>query len=193
MRKTSILVGLGGLFIPISFYILRGNTMLKSILDWLGNAGVTVFLTLYIPLWITLIVYLWKKHPKVDKKMADLKIGAKVNSILTYGYYDRAEGGGAEGDKKVFVDLVLTPLRPEAISFLALELLGKKYEAKEISILPDRLPLFPLVFQETISRSVQVDVPKQFAINSKEARIFALANGAECRSEPFPINFGDQK
>ena len=79
MRKTSIFVGLGGLSVPISLYILRGNTMLKSILDWLGNAGVTVFLSLYIPALIMLVIYIWKKERGKDNK-SDTRIGSTGKS-----------------------------------------------------------------------------------------------------------------
>lgn len=127
---------------------------------------------------------------EATKVKNDLKIGAKVKEIKPYGYYDKATH--SEGDKQVFLDVILAPAKPMRIDMVALELWDKRYEAKiQREVAPfDLILLTPVTLTATQTYTATFDVSKELAIDTKEAYIYVLANGLNFFSEPFAINFG---
>jgi hypothetical protein len=172
-----------------------------------GWVSQSIAITLLVIAFIWSIAYLtyWlkRRHNKKfikneDIKIPVLKIGAKVESINTAGYYDRVDGGYPEGDKLVIINIVLTPTKPMTLDLLSLDILGNRYEIKEplvYNTMPDLpvKPLFPSTIQNTISKQVFANIPKQFSIDTKEAKIYALASDLDWYSEPFEIKFGETK
>ncbi len=134
---------------------------------------------------------------QLSRPKPDLSIGAKLDHIYTYGYYDKAFINGVqardEGDKKIVLDVVMSPLKPLMLDDLSVEVWGQKYQAMDFDESGLSMPTFPMLYRETAYTKVYVSIPKQSAINTKEARILALANGIEHKSEPFSINFEDAK
>lgn len=144
-----------------------------------------------IPASIGLIaVFLWHyfRNPYVEVK-------AKVIQIRTYDYYARILGMGAdEGDKEMTIDVTLIPSKPVKVSNILLKLSGKCFDAKEFSpIAGGMIPFSIREIKNTESCMLFFDIPKGFAVNSDNARIFAIANNIKRFSKPLAIDFGGCK
>lgn len=59
MKKTTIIWAILGLLLVVLLYLLRGNTRLTDIQDWLNNNGLATLFATIIPIWIYLGVYFW--------------------------------------------------------------------------------------------------------------------------------------
>ncbi len=133
------------------------------------------------------IADLEKRIAEEIKFKSDLRIGAKLDSIETFGYYDKAFGRHdvksdlTEGNKLLKIDIVLSPAKPMTLDTLALELWGKKFYTEK---LPEK------VIKETSSYKMLFIVPKELAIDTKEARIYALAGNSDYYSDLFSIVYG---
>lgn len=119
----------------------------------------------------------------------DLMVGANTKSISTYDYYARAFQNRDEGDRKLILNVVLNPTRDIVMDSLAIELWGEKFEIQTLDMSDFAEPLAPMLYRDISHIEGYADIPKQSAINTRAARVVALANGIEWFSEPFSINF----
>lgn len=140
-------------------------------------AGITL-------LWLIILLRKNKKNKQIEaiKPERELKIGAKVQGVRSYGYYDKAEGtGGKERDKEITVEAILSPSKPTTMSKISLELWGQKFDSETGMHIVETTMILLLVFSH---------IPNELAINTQNARICALStDGSEIYSEPFPIIF----
>jgi hypothetical protein len=147
-------------------------------------AGLTV-------LW--LIILLVRKHSIVKievEKPPVLKIGARVNKIITLNYSTAMSGSEgnfiylSEGDKIIHVDVILSPSKPMTLAILSLDVWGKRF---------DVLNMPTNILKTSDNYNLGFNIPQSLASTTKEARIYALANNSEWFSEPFLIDFGVSK
>ncbi len=164
-------------------------------LAWLGQSiWALIISVILIIAGVVLLIVGWRSKGRTPP-VKPLKIGAKVRGIEASGYYDEAFGGYPAGDKQVIIDIILTPPKPMILDIVALEFWGEKFDAK---IQGDTAP-FDLKLQAPVTLSkakpytftLTCNVPKQFVIDTEDARIYALADGLEWYSKQFPINFGE--
>ena len=192
MRKRTIiqfsidgilaLIGLGDLFVPeIKSWVFAG-------VIW----GIAV-------MWAIFILVLWINDRKIQKQTesiklnenvkseANLKIGAKVDKIITLSYSTAMSGSEgnfiyiSEGDKIIHVDVILSPSKPMTLAILSLDIWGKRFDA---------LNMPTNILKTSDNYNLGFNIPKSLASTTKEARIYALANNSEWFSEPFLIDFG---
>ena len=169
-------------------FILLGNGG-AGVLAWFGQTILALVLSVLFTVGgIILLIIAFRIRGKNGKPPNnDLKIGAKLGEIETFGYCDKAlddgslKGDKTEGNKLLKIDIILSPLKPMTLDILALELWGKRFYVEK---LPET------TIKETSNYMMLFIVPKEFAIDTKEARIYALAGNSEWYSEPFPIIFG---
>ena len=195
MRKRTIiqfsidgilaLIGLGDLFVPeIKSWVFAG-------VIW----GIAV-------MWAIFILVLWINDRKIQKQTesiklnenvkseANLKIGAKVDKIITLSYSTAMSGSEgnfiyiSEGDKIIHVDVILSPSKPMTLAILSLDIWGKRFDA---------LNMPTNILKTSDNYNLGFNIPKSLASTTKEARIYALANNSEWFSEPFLIDFGVSK
>ena len=161
-------------------------------LIWFGHTIPTLVLSvLFTITGVILLIMAFRVKGKGNKSLVmsedNLKIGAKAIEIHTFGYYGSIEVAQMQGekipylgkgDKLIFIDVILAPLKPMALSMLALELGGKKFDVTEIPV---------STIKDTCTYKVKFNISKDCAVDTKEARIYALAGNSEWFSEPFQI------
>ena len=75
-----------------------------------------------------------------------------------------------------------------------MNLWGEKYEAQKKTggVFPNgSTKVTPLTITNPYTDIVFFDIPKESALDFKDAKIYAFANNLEFYSEPFEINFGN--
>ena len=161
------------------------STYLKPVI------GIPVFVVLFgLGIWLLIRAYRTdKKKPELENK-SELKIGAKVNKIITLGYSAAMSGSEgnfiylSEGDKIIHVDVILSPSKPMTLAVLSLDIWGKRFDVMDM---PTN------ILKTSDNYSLGFNIPQKLALTTKEARIYALANNSEWFSEPFLIDFGVSK
>lgn len=166
-----------------------GNTMIQGLLHFVSERwseaplGVRILNLTWIAGVTSFVVAL--VMGQIRKKKADangkLQIGVKEVQVKTLDYYEAVLRGHVPGDKEITVNVLMAPAKPVTLDRLYLELWQKTYEAIQ---LPDTrirsTNIYPVTFAV---------VPKGFAIDSKNARIGALADNVPSYSQPFAVMF----
>lgn len=186
-----------------SALVAGGVTVWAAIKSLPVQEMVVLFIFIFIAILVVIrLIVMFKFKPKQQEKESNeprtaLKIGAKAEHIKTYDYAETFGGGSeSEGDKQVTVDVILALTQPMTLDIVALELWGKRFEAKiQSDVAPfDLIKLTPLTLPDTHTYTLVFDVPKESAVDTKEARIYALSgNLLEWFSKPFVITFGGSK
>lgn len=137
-----------------------------------------------------IVVFLWHyfRDPYV-------KVLVKNIGIDTYGYYAEAlSQGGKKGDKEVYLEIVLIPTKIVEVTEIILSLSGKHFKASELSSRSfEKIPYSPKDIENKESYIYSFHIPKDFAVNTKNAQIIAIANRIKRHSKPFSINFLKQE
>lgn len=124
-----------------------------------------------------------------------MEVKAEIIQISPYDYYSRSFGiNASEGDKNLIINVTLIPSKPVKISNIFLRLSGKYFDAKDISsIAVEMTPFSTREIKSAESYMLSFDIPKESAVNSKNARILAIANNIKRFSKPLVIDFGEKK
>lgn len=182
-RKTYL--GIPCLFTIISFIIQfqtkSGEIAMSKIIFWIE--------WVFIPALIGLVgVFLW--HYFIGTYV---KVEAEIIKISPYDYYARAFGISMnEGDKEMITNITLIPSKPVEVSKILLRLSGKCFDAKEYSsLIGGMIPFSTREIKSAESYELSFDIPKESAVNSNNARIFAIAKNIKRFSKPLVIDFGE--
>jgi hypothetical protein len=157
--------------------------------------GVPILLIMFgIGIWLLIKAYGSDKNMSENK--SELKIGTGSIHVSKAGDYDEAFGGQSPGESRIVADIILSAPKPMVIQILSVELWGKHYDAMLTRQLApfDLIPWTHVTLTDTQTFSATFNIPSKMAINTQNARIYALTTGGkEYHSLPFSINFGDTK